>query len=161
MVVQDNLTYVNPTLGLVAKNIDDNVLNILKKNADFSTVNNQHSAGFLKNGHLISQVGFNKFSSNKKLSTIHAEIDALFKFIHNRTLQNCNQGKFDIIIIRLRNNTLKNSRPCSHCLHILKLYSNIIHKVYYSNTNGNIVYEFLNDMTTTHYSTAYRRLHSF
>jgi hypothetical protein len=50
----------------------------------------------------------------------------------------------------IKNNRLKNSRPCNHCID--KLIKVGIYKVYYSNENGIIVSEIVEDMEKLHIS---------
>jgi hypothetical protein len=54
----------------------NNIVNILIKIAKNSVVNQRHSAALIK-GDEIYNIGFNKYCSNAKYSTVHAEIDAL------------------------------------------------------------------------------------
>jgi len=57
----------------------------------------------------------------------------------------------DIIVIRINKKLqLRNSRPCKDCIDELKQIG--IRKVYYSNDNGDIVYEFVENMIKTHTS---------
>jgi hypothetical protein len=56
-----------------------NIINILIKIAKNSAVNQRHSAALIK-GDEIYNIGFNKYCSNAKYSTVHAEIDALLTF---------------------------------------------------------------------------------
>jgi deoxycytidylate deaminase len=77
--------------------------------------------------------------------SIHAEIDALFK-LDNRYIKG-----LDIFIIRVNEKSyLKNSRPCNTCIEILKRKG--IRKAYYSNEDGEIVYEFIENMPKIHES---------
>jgi hypothetical protein len=48
-----------------------------------------------------------------------------------------------------------NSRPCMHCLTEIKKYD--IRRVYYSDTDGSIVYESAAKMTSTHASKGNRK----
>ena len=128
----------------------NNIVNILIKIAQNSTVNQRHSAALIK-GDEIYNIGFNKYCSNAKYSTIHAEIDALFTFKSSKYAK-CMRG-MDIIIIRINNYSsckLKISRPCDKCIDTLRKFH--IRKVYYSDEYGNIVYENLKDMQKKHIS---------
>lgn len=126
-----------------------NIVNILIKIAQNSAVNQRHSAALIK-GDEIYNIGFNKYCSNAKYSTVHAEIDALFTF--NKKYLKGVKG-MDIIIIRINNYSsckLKISRPCNNCIDTLRKFD--IRKVYYSDEYGNIVYENLKDMQKKHTS---------
>ena len=127
----------------------NNIVNILIKIAKNSAVNQRHSAALIK-GDEIYNIGFNKYCSNAKYSTVHAEIDALLTF--NKKYLKGVKG-MDIIIIRINNYNsckLKISRPCNNCIDTLRKYD--IRKVYYSDEYGNIVYENLKNMQKKHTS---------
>lgn len=135
----------------------ENVINILKKNALNSSLHYKHSACILKNDKILT-IGKNKYFKNIcienetiKLS-IHAEVDALFKY-YNKNFKNV-KG-LDILIIRIcdKSCNLKNSRPCNSCIEKLKQKG--IRKVYYSNDKGNIVYEFIENMPKIHDSSGF------
>jgi deoxycytidylate deaminase len=118
-----------------------------------SDVNQKHCAAII-HGNNIYNVGINKYCTNKKISTVHAEIDALFAF---KTKYKKMIDGVDIIIIRLNNNNtmnFKNSRPCNHCIETLQKHN--IRKVYYSNEYGEIVYEYVKDMSMNHISSGYK-----
>lgn len=125
-------------------------IEILKKVALNSELHYKHSACVLK-GDKILKIGINRYfktlnyeNNNIKLS-IHAEIDALFKMNQKFT-----KGT-DILIIRLGNHgKLKNSRPCNSCIDKLKQKG--IRKAYYSNEDGNIICEYIDDMPKLHIS---------
>lgn len=123
--------------------------------AEKSNVNQRHSCALLNsNSKDIITTGFNKYCNNKKCSTtIHAEIDALFK------LKSSFNKKIDIIIIRLskyNKNILKNSKPCVNCIFQLKKYK-FINKIYYSDENGNIVFNYLENLENDHISSANKK----
>ena len=126
---------------------------ILIKFAENSDVNQRHSAAIIK-GDKILNIGFNKYCTLAKKNTIHAEMDVLFSL--KKKCKNQIKG-VDIIIIRISNfnsDTLKNSRPCNHCIEYLQKYS--IRKVYYSNEYGNIVCERLENMEKKHISSGHK-----
>lgn len=131
-------------------------INILKKIAGYSTLTNKHGACLLI-GNKIYTIGYNKYIREDIINdqlikfTIHAEIDALCK-VDNRLIKG-----MDILIIRLgnpRTNKLRNSRPCNACIE--KLYQKGIRRVYYSDENGDIVYEFAESMPKSHISSGYQ-----
>ena len=131
------------------------ILYSLKKVALNSTVNFKHAAGLIHKD-ILWQTGLNKFmkkitiKQNKGTQTyyrtVHAEIDVMLKFHHKRQLKG-----MDIIVIRVnKNNLLKNSKPCYDC--ICKLRQMGIRKVYYSDKNGRIVYEYASNIFNSHVS---------
>ena len=125
-------------------------LDILKKKAKNSGLQHKHSACLIK-GNKICAIGINKFlkeinvNNVRGKTTIHAEIDAILNF-NAKSLKG-----MDIIIIRVGpSNNLQNSRPCNSCIE--KMRKKGIRKAYYSDENGDIVYEFIDDMPKIHIS---------
>lgn len=124
-------------------------INMLKKLASKSAVHHKHAACLINGNGKVITFGMNKHI-NSKLNckpiriSIHAEQDCLanchFKFCKG----------LDILVIRVGTigGFLKNSRPCDLC--ITKLQEKQIRKVYYSDSNGNIVCESVDDMKKTH-----------
>lgn len=128
-------------------------IDILKKIASNSSLQHRHSACLIK-GNKIHSFGFNKYMkeivcNNHYINiTIHAEMDALFNYYPKNT-----KG-MDILIIRVgKGGDLRNSRPCNSCID--KLNQKGIRKVYYSNEQGDIVYEFIDDMPKLHISSGH------
>ena len=118
----------------------------LSKNSD---ITHKHAAALIYNNDIIS-TGINKYVSYNNLKqTIHAEINAT---INIKKIKKHNKISLDLIVIRSKNNILKNSRPCNNCIdRLVKLK---IRKVYYSNEYGLIVSEFVNNMEKIHISSA-------
>ena len=131
---------------------DYEMLDILKKAAMRSTVENKHAAALLKGNYKNKLIiGFNRPIKEKvKYKTIHAEINAIFNFPYDKKAI---KG-MDIIVIRNKNGNLKNSRPCNHCID--KMANVGIRKVFYSNDEGNIVYEYLEKMERIHVSSGWK-----
>jgi deoxycytidylate deaminase len=130
-------------------------IHLLKKIATYSSLTHKHSACLIKGGKICT-FGYNRYIktdiiNNKCVKyTIHAEIDALCK-VYNKLSKG-----MDILIIRIGNekaNKLKNSRPCNSCID--KLLQRGIRRVYYSDENGDIVYEFLESMQKIHISSGH------
>jgi cytidine deaminase len=143
-------------------NILDNMYNhkfqehiiFLKKIAIESIVYYKHAAALIS-GNKIYSSGTNKFIKEIKINnqiyykTIHAEI-TVFKKLPKKKFHG-----LDIIVIRINKNlSLQNSRPCTQCIE--KLYKLGIRKVYYSNEDGHIVGEFVEQMEKTHISSGTR-----
>lgn len=131
----------------------DDHIDLLKKIAQYSSLQHKHAACLIKSGEIFS-FGYNKyikkiFIENKTIMyTIHAEVDAVCK-VPNKSVKG-----MDILIIRIGTNKLKNSRPCNSCIDKLSRYG--IRKVYYSNEDGDIVCEFLDSMPKLHNSSGYK-----
>jgi deoxycytidylate deaminase len=130
------------------------ILGELIKMANNSDISYKHSAGLIYNEQ-VYVMGVNKFVPFKKYKgmqlyrTIHAEM-SIFEKIPKRLVRG-----MDIIVIRInRSSKLRNSRPCQDCIDEMKRIG--IRKVYYSDDNGEIVYEFVDDMVKTHTSAGMR-----
>lgn len=127
------------------------LIETMKKKALNSDLQYKHSACLIHRNKMIS-IGLNKYIKMSKIdykTSVHAEIDAILQ-------SDIKEIKgLDIIIIRVKKLAngelvLKNSRPCNNCIDKMKTYG--IRKVYYSNDNGDIVYEFLESMPKIHIS---------
>jgi len=137
-----------------AKHQDPDFLEVLKRVASHSSINNRHAAAIIHNEKYTLNkrfIGFNKFINVKNkdyLKTIHAELDVVYRY--KKLLRGA-----DILVVRVnKSNNLRNSRPCNHCISTLCKLG--IRKVYYSNDNGDIVYEFVQDMPFLHTSSAHK-----
>ena len=65
-----------------------------------------------------------------------------------------------MVVIRVNNNgDLTYSKPCCNCIYYLKLYG--IKNVYYSDKNGEIVKEKMNDIESQHSSISHIRYLEF
>jgi len=130
-----------------------NAVERLRKAAMQSALNQKHAA-CLVYGEQITSVGVNKrftvrLNDNVLPLTIHAEVDALSN-LNPKYLKG-----LDILVIRVnRAGQLVYSRPCNSCID--KLYRKGIRKAYYSDTDGNIVYEFVDKMPKIHDSAGTR-----
>lgn len=129
-----------------------NIVAMLEKMAQNSDLVQKHAACLLK-GDKIFAFGLNKYFNvkmpeNKKIQlTVHAEIDAIAG-INSKLVKGS-----DVLVIRIGKTVrLKNSRPCNACIE--KLQEKGIRKVYYSNAEGNIVYEYVENMPKIHESSA-------
>jgi len=67
------------------------------------------------------------------------------------------KNKLEILVIRLdKAGSLKNSKPCSHCLATMKLFG--IKTVYYSTDEGTIERHRVCELSTEHFSGGQKRL---
>lgn len=124
-------------------------IDVLTKLAMNSAVTNKHAACLMTSGKVVG-LGVNKYfqikvnGSAMNLS-VHAEMDVL------AGLSTKLSKGMDILIIRLgKTIMLRNSRPCNACIDKLKQRG--IRKAYYSNVEGQIVYEFVDTMPKLHAS---------
>lgn len=123
-------------------------IDILKKLAIKSPMTHKHAACLLQTDKVYT-LGINKRLRSKfpsgevALISIHAEVDCLA----NSSQKVC-KG-MDLLVIRVgKSDKLQNSRPCNSC--ISKLQKRGIRKVYYSTSDGEIVYEYVNNMPNLH-----------
>jgi hypothetical protein len=131
-------------------------IRLLKKIAIESIVYYKHAAALIS-GDTIYSSGANKFIKEIKINdqiyykTMHAEI-TVFERLPKKKVRG-----MDILVIRINKNlALRNSRPCTQCIE--KLSKLGIRKVYYSNEDGHIVGEFVEQMEKTHISSGTRHL---
>jgi cytidine deaminase len=134
----------------------DEPIRLLKKIAVESIVYYKHAAA-LMSGDTVYSSGTNKFIKEIKINnqiyhkTMHAEITVFEKLPKKKV-----RG-MDILVIRINKNlALKNSRPCNQCIDTLSKLG--IRKVYYSNEDGNIVWEFVEQMAKIHISSGTKHL---
>jgi len=118
-----------------------NYMNILKNQVhQHNNMNNNHIAMLFSNKQKV--IGFNndRTKFNKSIvPSVHAEMDVLYKH-HKMTRSN---KKFSILVIRInKNGHVCDSKPCQQCIDNLKSYN--INKIYYSDSDGNIVCENMN-----------------
>lgn len=75
----------------------------------------------------------------------HAEENVLYNF-YKRNRNYRATKRLTLIVIRVNNNNkLINSKPCSHCLEVMKYYG--VKKVIYSNIDGTLTTEIIRNMT--------------
>lgn len=116
---------------------DATCLKLAKRMAEKSEADHRHGCVVLKKGKPIA-TGFNKYSLtpfaiSKGYFTTHAEIDAFAKLRHREDI-----GPVDILVVRINNKgELLLSKPCQHCMRVLKEMYNI-NKIMYSESDGSI-----------------------
>lgn len=135
-----------------------NIVERLSKVALQSALNQKHGACLVYGDQILS-TGVNKrftvrLNDNVLPLTIHAEVDALSN-LHPKYLKG-----LDILVIRVnKSGQLVYSRPCNSCID--KLSRKGIRKAYYSDINGDIVYEFVDNMPKFHDSAGTRMRQRF
>lgn len=83
----------------------------------------------------------------------HAEVDCISSLSRCKKVKNL---RYNILVVRISpNGELVNSKPCQLCISHLR-HSEMVKAVLYSDENGNIVKENINDITTDHLSKAVR-----
>jgi len=106
---------------------------------------NSH-VSFLWNGGTILSYGKSiPLTQYSMWPSIHAEHDCLRKFNFKNRTKKRKRRAFLLFVLRLdREGNWKNSKPCQHCLKLLKQYR--ISKVIYSRDDGTFFGEFVNYM---------------
>lgn len=136
------------------------IINKLKIVSEKGLLSHHHASGIIYKGKLISS-GVNVIEAGKSQ---HAELSAIDRFVKNygmslfsskgvvknTKLLPKNLSKLVIIVIRYHGQKLVLSKPCKHCINLLKKLG--IKKIYYSNEKGQIVYDKLSSITTNHTS---------
>ena len=64
--------------------------------------------------------------------------------------------KTDILVFRTSSSGIRNSKPCSECIQIMKKLN--IRRVYYSTNEGSLVYEKVSNIESTHRSQMSRHI---
>ena len=79
---------------------------------------------------------------------------------NSNKLHRCLRKKLEMFVIRVNQmGNLVNSKPCNTCIYYMQLYG--IKSVYYSNEDGVIVKEKLNDITADHLSISQNKYYKF
>ena len=135
----------------VSMKIINNLINSID---DFTPTQYQHHySGIYRNGKKLflgSNHLRNSYNGKCVCYSTHAEMDVIHKALrHNQLSLNC-----IIAVVRFgRDGTLKNSRPCNHCLDAMKFYR--IKKIMYSTDDGTIKSERPQDMEHLHISSGW------
>jgi deoxycytidylate deaminase len=132
--------------------------NLINSPREFSTTQyHQHLSGIYRNGKKLC-MGYNHlrncYNGKCVCYSTHAEMDVIHKALRNKMeLNNCT-----IAVLRFaRDGSLRNSRPCNHCLESMKFYR--IKKIMYSTDDGTIKSERPEDMEHLHISSGWSAFH--
>jgi len=97
----------------------------------------------------------NDFNRHNMVLSKHAEENVLSKFFKSNSKIK-SRSKLQIIVIRIdANENLTNSKPCNHCIEIMRSYG--VRKVTYSTKEGICVTESIN-IISGHISSGYRSI---
>jgi cytidine deaminase len=88
----------------------------------------------------------------------HAEMCVIYKILKSCKLQTFKDfvdlSDYCIVVVRYgKDGTLRNSRPCNHCLEVMKFYK--IKKIHYSTDEGTVLTEKPHEMISTHVSSGW------
>ena len=119
-----------------------------------------HYSGIYRNGKKLF-TGHNHLRNSYNGECIcystHAEMDVLYKILKHQKIkvnETADLSDYIIIVIRFgKDGSLKNSRPCNHCLETMKFYR--IKKIVYSDDNGDIITEKPESMEQCHVSSGW------
>jgi hypothetical protein len=120
-----------------------------------------HYSGLYKNGKPYC-IGCNTlrnvYNNDCIFFSTHAEMCVIYKFLKSCKLQPFKDfvdlSHFVIVVLRYgRDGTLKNSRPCNHCLDIMQKYR--IKKIIYSTDDNEFITEKPEEMKRLHISSGW------
>ena len=128
--------------------------NLINSIQDIPTTQyHHHCSGIYRNGKKMC-IGYNHlrncYNGKCVCYSTHAEMDVINKALRNKMdLNNCT-----IAVLRIgKDGSLRNSRPCNHCLESMKFYR--IKKIMYSTDDGTIKSERPEDMEHLHLSSGW------
>ena len=102
------------------------------------------SAWIVSGGGKKLAMGSNCSIESGSLPSIHAEHNAVVKFMRVNKLRRflSSRDKVDIVVLRLsRTGIMGYSRPCKNCITRLMHYNIVINNIYYSDADGSIIVE--------------------
>lgn len=91
----------------------------------------------------------NKIFSISINSGYHAEINSLRKYFNVKNTKS-KRKYFNILVIRVKENKLQNSKPCLHCINNIKQYD-FCKYIFYSTGNGNEIKKEKNGVITNNH----------
>ena len=101
--------------------------------------------------------GLAHYGSHTCSPSIHAEFECLLNVNFLRGVPEKKRKQYWMIVIKTdKKGEVRMSRPCSHCIRLLKKCH--IPRVFYSDNDGNFIEEFVNEMdeATAHMTTGWR-----
>jgi deoxycytidylate deaminase len=140
--------------------IFNNLINCIDIKKDINY--HHHYSGIYRNGKKI-YIGNNHLRNSYNNECIcystHAEMDVLYKVLKTHCFapfkDYANLSSYTIIVIRFgKDGTLKNSRPCNHCLDTMIKYK--VKKIMYSTDDGTIHCEKPQSMEPLHVSSGWK-----
>lgn len=122
-----------------------------------SNLRNKHCACLVKKNNEIISIEVNEYTPTNYIKcSIHAEV-SLHKNLNKKYIKNFNRSKYDIWVIRYsKKNGLVDSKPCSKCIKYMKKRMYYIDNVIYSNQDGGLTCEKLENIKSEHISIGYK-----
>ncbi len=136
----------------INKKISNIIYNLIKI-SKHSDCDNKHAAAIIQNGKIISS-GINCVKNNTV--SLHAEVRAIQLFMYQNKCKKLDN--YDLVVIRSKNNQIRMSKPCIHCLEFMK--DKCIRRVYYSTNDGKIISEYIDTMESNHIASKNRFKHN-
>ena len=126
-----------------------------------------HYSGIYKNGKACftgCNTLRNVYNNNCIFYSTHAEMSVIYKILKSCKLQPFKDfvdlSDYSIVVIRCgKDGSLKNSRPCNHCLEIMVKYR--IKKISYSTDSGDVMSEKPENMEQIHVSSGWNAFKKF
>lgn len=135
-----------------------NVLDQMKNIALKSNLRSKHCACLVKKNNEIVSFEINQYTphSNTVTCSVHAEV-SLHKNLNKRYIKKFHRTKFNLWVIRYSNkNGLVDSKPCSKCIKYMKKNMDYVDKIIYSNQDGQLNCETIENINSNHISIGYK-----
>lgn len=135
-------------------------LNVIKQMANHSLKSNlrsKHCACLVKKNNEIVSFEVNEYTpTNTVKCSIHAEV-SLHKNLNKRYIKNFNRTKYNLWVIRYSTkNGLVDSKPCSKCIKYIKKRMYYVDNIVYSNQDGGLTCENIENIKSNHISIGYK-----
>ena len=133
------------------------LINQMKDHSLKSNLRSKHCVCLVKKNNEIICFEVNHYTSTNYVKcSIHAEV-SLHKNLNKRYIKNFNRTKYDLWVIRYSSkNGLADSKPCSKCIKYIKKRMYYVDKIIYSNQEGGLTSENIDDIESNHISIGYK-----
>jgi len=140
----------------------NNLVSSIDKYSNINTKSGfHHYSGIYKNGKpyfIGCNTLRNVYNNTCMFFSTHAEMCVIYKILKSCKLQPFKDfvdlSDYCIVVVRYgKDGTLRNSRPCNHCLEVMKFYK--IKKIHYSTDEGTVLTEKPHEMICTHVSSGW------
>lgn len=129
----------------------------MKNHSLKSNLRSKHCACLVKKNNEIVCFEVNQYTPTSTIKcSIHAEV-SLHKNLNKRYIKNFNRSKYDLWVIRYSSkNGLVDSKPCSRCVKYIKKRMYYIDNIIYSNEDGGLTCESIENIQNNHISIGYK-----
>lgn len=134
-----------------------NVIEQMKHHSLKSNLRSKHCACLVKKNNEIILFEVNEYTPTNNIScSVHAEV-SIHKNLNKKYIKNLKRNKFNLWVIRYsKKNGIVDSKPCSKCVKYIKKNMYYVDKVIYSNENGGLTCETIDDIESEHISIGYK-----